>query len=239
MKTAISLIGAVIWATSQASAGVQHPEFSFRVSADGVAGGGMASNFGTVQQTGANEWLFSGSYSASPGTVLSWTYLVDPDPFVVGTFTMTNETSAVRDYIVDFSLPIAPALSASLLSGQVAGTLTDANGSGSALLTSVGGGFVYSALADEVLVQGLMANAIQQVTVTNGTSSFSGGSFGFPTPIAGPAINQTIGIRFAFSLSAGDSVSFSSVFVANPVPGPTSLMVAAIFGGIRRRRREC
>jgi len=239
MKFAIGLVSAVIWATSQASADVAHPAFSFRVSADGVAGGGVASDFGTVYQTGTNEWLFSGAYSASPGTVLSWTYLVDPDPFVTGTFTLTNETSAARDYVVDFSLPIEPPMAASLLAGQVAGTLTDANGSGSALLTSVGGGFIYSALADDVVVQGLMANATQQVTVTNGTSSFSGGSFGFPTPVAGPAMNLTIGIRFAFSLSAGDSVSFSSVFVANPVPGPASLMVAAIFGGVRRRRRQC
>ena len=239
MKFAVGLVSAVIWATSQASADVAHPAFSFRVSADGVAGGGVASDFGTVYQTGTNEWLFSGAYSASPGTVLSWIYLVDTDPFVTGTFTLTNETSTAREYVVDFSLPIAPALKASLLSGQLAGTLTDANGSGSALLTSVGGGFIYSALADDVVVQSLMANATQQVTVTNGTSSFSGGSFGFPTPVAGPAINLTIGIRFAFSLSAGDSVSFSSVFVANPVPGPASLMVAAIFGGVRRRRRQC
>jgi len=234
----IVLVGVASLAAASASAGVGHPAFSFRVSTDGVAGSGLASDFGGVQQTGANEWLFSGAYLASPGTSLSWTYLVDPDPFVTGTFTMTNETSSARDYVVDFSLPIAPALSASLLSGQVAGTLTDANGSGSALLTSVGGGFVYSALADEAFVQGLMANATHQVSTANGTSSFSGGSFGFPTPVAGPAINKSIGIRFVFSLSAGDSVSFSSVFVANPVPGPATLVVAAAFAAIRRRRRS-
>jgi hypothetical protein len=233
----IVLFGAVTLAAAPASAAVTHPAFSFRVSADGVAGGGVASDFGSVQQTGVNEWLFSGAYLATPGTSLSWTYLVDPDPFVTGTFTMTNETAAARDYVVDFSLPIAPALSACLLSGQVAGTLTDANGSGSALLTSVGGGFVYSALADDAFVQGLMANASHQVSTANGTSSFSGGSFGFPTPVRGPAINLTIGIRFSFSLSAGDSVSFSSVFVANPVPGPATLMVAATFAAIGRRRR--
>jgi len=237
MKSVIAWTGAVICVTAQTLAGVDHPDFSFRLSADGVAGGGAASDFGSVHQVSQTEWLFSGSYGATSGTLLSWTYLIDPDPFVTGTFTLTNETATARDYVVDFSLSIAPPLKASLLAGQAAGSLTDANGSGSALLTSLGGGFIFSALADETVVQGLMANASQQVSFANGTSSFSGGSFGFPTPIAGPAIDLTIGIRFAFSLSAGDSVSFSSVFVANPVPGPTSLLVAAIFGGMRQRRR--
>jgi len=237
MRFFICLGVGITLVTSQASAAVGGPRFSFNMAADGVAGGGAAADFGSVQQVSQTEWLFSGSYGSTSGTMLSWTYLVDPDPFVTGTFTVTNETSVSREYVIDFVLPIEPALTASLISGQVAGTLTDANGSGSALLTSMGGGFAFSALADGSVVQGLMANASHQISVANGTSSFTGGSFGFPTPIAGPAINMTIGIRFAFSLSAGDSVSFSSVFVANPVPGPTSLLVAAIFGGMRQRRR--
>lgn len=231
----ISASASLLFASS-ALGTVSAPPFSFSLAADGIAGGGYAADFGSVVQTAPTEWLFQGSYQGNTGTRLAWIYLVDPDPFVTGTFTVTNETSASRDYVLDFSLPISPPLAASLLSGQVSGTLTDSNGSGSALMTSINGGFVYSALADDSFVQGLMANAFQQVTSASGTTSFSGGAFGFPEPVPGPAINSTIGIRFAFTLSAGDSVSFSSVFVANPIPAPSALIVCSLLGlGSRKR----
>jgi len=221
-----------------AMGGVSNPPFFFNLSADGVAGGGNVADYGSVVQVAPTEWLFAGSYHGNAGTTLSWIYLVDPDPFVTGTFTVTNETNASRDYLLDFSLPISPALTESLLSGQMSGTLTDSNGSGAALMSSINGGFVYSALADGFFVQGLMQNASQQVTTASGTTSFSGGSFGFPVPVLGPAINSSIGIRFAFSLSAGDSVSFSSVFVANPIPAPAALVMGALMGlGSRKRDR--
>lgn len=229
-------IGVALFTASVSLGAVSVPPFSFSLAADGVAGGGNVADFGTVVQTAPTEWLFQGSYHGNSGTALSWIYLVDPDPFVTGTFTVTNETTTTRDYVLDFVLPISPALTASLLSGQVSGTLTDSEGSGSALLTSISGGFVYSALADDSIVQGLMANALQQVTSVNGTTSFSGGSFGFPVPVSGPSINSSIGIRFAFSLSAGDSASFSSVFVANPIPAPSVLVVGCLLGVGSRKR---
>lgn len=229
-------VGASLLCAATALGAVSEPPFAFLLSSEGVAGGGSASDHGSVVQVAPTEWLFQGSYLGNSGTTLSWTYLVDPDPFITGTFTVTNQTNAAINYLLDFSLSISPPLTASLLSGQVAGTLTDSNGSGSALMTSINGGSVYSALADESVVQTLMANASQQVTSANGTNSFSGGSFGFPTPVSGPAINSTIGIRFAFSLSAGDSVSFSSVFVANPIPAPAAIFMCGFLGLESRKR---
>jgi len=241
MKNTKSLFALSIALCSfEASATIIHPGFNFRIVADGVASAGEASNYGSVTQIAPTEWFYSGSYQGLLGTNLSWAYVVDPDPFITGTFSLTNETALSQQFIVDFSLPISPAMSQSIISGQMSGTLTDANGSGSASMTSTNGGPVYSALADEAFVQGLMSNANQTVTTAFGTTSFSGGSFGQGSTLYGPAINNTIAIRFAFTLSAGDSVSFSSIFVANPVPAPGAIALVGIAGAFvsSRRRRS-
>ncbi len=241
MKNTITVACALLSlgsATLESRADFTPPGFLFRVSEDGVASGGEACNYGTANRVSATEWFFQGLYSNTTGTSISWAYLVDPDPFVTGTFSLTNETAFGKSYIVDFSLPISPAIAQSTVSGQMSGTLTDSNGSGSASMTSTSGGAVYIALADDVLVQSLMSNANQTVSSAFGTTSFSGGSFGQGTPLAGPAINSTIGIRFSFTLSAGDSVSFSSIFVANPVPTPSALAMGLLSGLVARRGRR-
>ena len=215
--------------TLESQADFTPPGFLFRVVESGVASGGEACNFGSVSRVSATEWFFQGNHSNTTGTSMSWAYLVDPDPFITGTFSLTNETAFGKSYVVDFSLPISPAIAQSFVSGQMSGTLTDSNGSGSASMTSTNGGAVYTALADDVLVQSLMSNANQTVASAFGTTSFSGGSFGQGVPpLAGPAINSTIGISFSFTLSAGDSVSFSSIFVANPVPTPGALAMGIL-----------
>ena len=226
-------------ATIQSQATITPPDFQFRVFESGVASGGEACNFGSVDQVSATEWFFQGNHSNTNGTSMSWSYLVDPDPFITGTFSLTNETAFGKSYVVDFSLPISPAIAQSTVSGQMSGTVTDSNGSGSASMTSTNGGAVYTALADDMFVQSLMSNANQTVSSAFGTTSFSGGSFGqgFP-PLAGPAINSTIGIRFSFTLSAGDSVSFSSIFVANPVPTPGALAMGILSLLVARRGRR-
>jgi hypothetical protein len=55
-------------------------------------------------------------------------------------------------------------------------------------------------------------------------------------PVVGPALNATIGLQFRFTLSAGDSVSFSSLFNVVPAPGAIALLGAA--GCISSRRRR-
>lgn len=223
-----------------AGAAETHPNFSFSLTSAGTTVGGSAGTLGTVSQFAATEWFFQGTTNALTGTTLSWAYLVDPDPFITGTFSVANETSIARDYIIDFVLPISPSISASTISGQVAGTLTDSNGTGFASLTSTAGGAVYTALADDLFVQSLMPSANHTVTNPFGTISFSGGSFGQPNAIAGPSVNSTIGIRFAFTLSAGDSAAFSSIFVVTPVPAPGALALGlmSVVLGKRRRRRS-
>ena len=242
MKNTTTVVCALFslgFVTLESRADFTPPGFLFRVVESGVASGGEACNFGSVSRVSATEWFFQGNYSNTTGTSMSWSYLVDPDPFITGTFSLSNDTLFAKAYEVDFSLPISPAIAQSFVSGQMSGTLTDSNGSGSASMTSTNGGAVYTALADDVLVQSLMSNANQTVASAFGTTSFSGGSFGQGVPpLAGPAINSTIGISFSFTLSAGDSVSFSSIFVANPVPTPGALAMGLMSGLVARRGRR-
>ena len=144
--------------TFETQADFTQPGFLFRLFEGGLASGGEACNFGSVTQVAANEWFFQGQHSNTIGTSMSWAYLVDPDPFITGTLSLTNETAFSKEYVVDFSLPISPAIAQSTVSGQMSGTLTDANGSGSASLTSTNGGAIYTALADDMFVQSLMSN---------------------------------------------------------------------------------
>ena len=239
MKVTLTLFSLGV-ATIESQAAITPPDFQFRVFESGVASGGEACKFGSANQVSSTEWFFQGIHSdTTSGTSMSWSYLVDPDPFITGTFSLTNDTLLAKAYVIDFSLPISPAIAQSTVSGQMSGTLTDSNGSGSASMTSTSGGAVYTALADGMFVQSLMSNANQTVSSAFGTTSFSGGSFGQGLPpLAGPAINNTIGIRFSFTLSAGDSVSFSSIFVANPVPTPGALAMGLLSGFVARRGRR-
>jgi hypothetical protein len=68
-------------------------------------------------------------------------------------------------------------------------------------------------------------------------------SFGNPIPsLAGPSALASIGIDLEFTLTPGDSASFTSIFVVVPVPVPepgtfslVSLGILGIAAGGRRR----
>ncbi len=229
---------AVAFSYSEAHATLVPPSFGFTLQSGGTVVSGNAGDFGSTTNVSPTEWFFYGSCTAMTGTSMSWAYLVDPDPFVTGSLSITNESAFAREYVVDFELATSISMPSTLISGQVSGSLTDSNGSGAALLTSTAGGAVYTALGDGLFVHSLMSNASQSVSSAFGTTSFTGGSFGTPTPLAGPAINNTIGIRYAFTLSAGDSVSFSSIFVANPVPAPGAIALGILTGVIGRGGRR-
>ncbi len=245
MKSSLRLffVGAIVASmTASASADVVAPSFQFSFATVGNSGvAHSASQYGSTTHMSGQQWFFNGSCADSSMGTLSWSYLVDPDPFITGTVSLTNTTALTQTYIVDFALDIDPVLLAgSYISGQATGSVTDANGSGLATIASNGATPIYSALGDGQFIQGLMSNFSHSANSPYGSSSFSGGSFGNPNgSLMGPAINSTIGIRFAFSLTSGDSISFSSVFVANPVPAPgaLALLLGAGLTGIGRRRR--
>jgi hypothetical protein len=180
---------------------------------------------------------------------LSWNLQFDPDPFITGSVTLTNLTAVTQNFNLSFSLPVTPAIPGpSLYKGSITATVTDRNNSGSALIDDYTGNGIYAGLIDGTSILPLFAVSPLQCGPGAGCSATgSDYSAGFGSFIGGgPAVNSSIGTTLKFSLSAGDRVTFNTLFEvvaldANPVPVPAAvwLLGSAMIGlvGISRRRR--
>jgi hypothetical protein len=235
----IGVVGACL--ASPAQAGVVEPEFNIGF-ADGFSSFmGPAQKWGSYTQIAPTVWRATGAmYSSPTQSTLTWHMSVDPDPFVQGTFTVSNDSNETREYTVDFILPISPAIpDASFIAGSVSGTLTDSNGNGSAAMSSIAAGSIYTSLIDGAPVRTLLNGSAFGVSTAFGSTNFGTESFGYPVgSLVGPAASTSIALQFRFSLSAGDTASFSSVFIVNPIPAPGALALLAVAAGCQRRRRR-
>ncbi len=171
----------------------------------------------------------------------SWQLGVDSDPFVTNNFTITNTSGSTQTYTMTAVIGVSPAIVNPLMRGSVGLTLTDNNDDG-ATLTDASGASIYKALID-----GNSARTLWDAPISFGTSSTTSANtdFGFPTrEVAPESVDSTIGITMMFTLTAGDSASFTSNF--NVIPSPVPVPAAAwLFGSgllglgaaARRRRR--
>lgn len=173
----------------------------------------------------------------------SWDLFVDPDPVINGIISVTNPTAVTQTYTLNVSMPISPQLiGGSLTGGSVVGGVTDNNGNGAVLSTSGANPFYYSQIDGGNYVPLFTAPTV--VTVVNPFDSASTGkaTFGAPIPSQpGPAVLSSIGIKLTFQLSPFDSASFTSVFVANPIPEPATwgmLLTGVALIGARFWRRK-
>ena len=226
---------------SSANASIVAPNFQIGF-ADGFSSFmGPAQQWGSYTQIAPTVWRATGSMVSDPTqSTLTWHMMVDPDPFVQGTFSVSNDSSVTREYVVDFVLPISPAIpNASYIAGSVSGTITDSNGDGSATVASTGGGSIYNAFIDGAPIRTLLTGSSFGVSSAFGSTNFGPESFGYPIgSLTGPGASTSIALQFRFSLSAGDTASFSSIFVVNPIPAPGAMVLLAIGGLCARRRRR-
>lgn len=206
-----------------------------------------ANEVGNSWANGNSTFGYSGSISSpfdAPGFIVSWGLLVNPDPFIVGNLVVTNTSASTQTFFLDVALPIGVSLSSTLIGGSVTGTVTDLTGDGATVAATSPNDSIYRALTDVdggfngnlagSLLTGASASAGQFQSATIGPDQF-----GSPIPsMPYGAVTTNIAIRLAFTLTAGDSASFTSLFVV--VPSPGALAIAA-FGGLvglggRRRR---
>lgn len=233
-KTCLSgAVGAVLWSAVAHASLSFGPGFEVTFTGGNETMSGQASSLGSMTYLGNNIY-HTGGFAAVTAGYLQWDALIDPDPFINGTFSITNTANSTQTFTVNFTLDSSVQFAQSLMNGAFAGTLNDANGDGSASIGRVAGsaGF-YSALIDGNLVRSLGSSAYSYSGAAFGSSQVGPESF---DPVVGPALNATIGLQFRFTLSAGDSVSFSSLFNVVPAPGAIALLGAAGCIGSRRRR---
>jgi len=158
---------------------------------------------------------------------------VKEDPYIDGVFAVTNNSlTNTQTYTVLFTLPISPAITPSSLSGaSVIGNLT-VNGDGGTLGHSAGAP-MFTAFLDGVPYDTLLPSD-SSVTLAFGSGSTGADSFGLPgLTQPGPAVSTSIGIQLTFTLTPGDSASFTSRFEVVPVPEPvTALMLGGGLVGL-------
>jgi hypothetical protein len=183
----------------------------------------------SAQQLVSSTALWNGAINNASGNA---------DPFVNLAFGLTNVTLAPLEFTVSITVPIAPPIpGATLHGGSTGGSVTDSNFNGvggMSTIVSVPGTPFYSGQIDGVGVLSIYPDP---------TSFPAGGIFAFPgqtvnipalnpglpgpTLPSGPAL-LTIGIAHHFLLAAGDSISTSSFFVVQPVPEPSSFVLALV-----------
>jgi hypothetical protein len=189
---------------------------------------------------------FAGTWTPTSDWSSTYNVTVDSDPAVTAIYSIQNVANVPHQYTVISTLPIS-ALTPGATIGSVSGSVTYGfnNGlTGVATVSSTGSLPFYQS----------QINGNNWVSLYNGPGqSFStlpfpgsssatvpGASFG-PTLYSGPAATS-IGIVLNFTLSPGDTASFTSVFAIVPVPEPSSVVMAACGAlalvGIAIKRRK-
>lgn len=176
------------------------------------------------------------------GTLGAWGNV---DPFTNLAFNVTNIALVPVGFTVSVLLPIAPIPGATLHGGSTGGSTTDANNSGTGGLSTLAGIPYYAGQIDGATVLPIYPDptsftfffAGQTVTIPALNPGLPG-----PTLPSGPAL-ASIGIVHRFLLSPGDTAAGTSFFIVEPIPEPSSIVLAVIGGmGLllwaRRRRRK-
>ncbi len=188
-----------------------------------------------VQDGDKWKYQIDGSYNQH-GYAMTVHFVIEPDPTITGNVAITNLTTLPQNYSFSFTLPVVPPFNPSQLNGSVGLTVTA--DSTAATVATVAPDALYTALIDGTSVHTLMNNPFS-LSAAAFDSNVATDKFGIPAPVAGGAVNASIGINLHFSLTPGDQAGITSQFTANPVPEPSSLL-GLTFGALAlvyRRRK--
>jgi len=165
----------------------------------------------------------------------SWNLTVDPDPFISGSFSVTNTSAMIQTFDITFGLPVSPSFTNGYMTGSLSGSYFDADNSGSATLNLN----AWDGQIDGLTQMNLFGYA--GPCLGTGCSVTIGEVTQGPTLYTG-AVNSTIGIHMNFDLSAGDSVTFYTLFDVTPVPVQTAVWLfgSGLIGlvGFARRKQK-
>ena len=199
------------------------------------AGGGYG--YSNTQETTANPDGSFGLSGVAGGAAVGaafdcdWSIVVNPDPQITSTFTLTNISGVTQTFIMNVTLPIAALGPATVQGGYygdaVNGTVYTDNNNNGVTLATVGANPFYTALVNGIASQGLGSFTLTSGPGTIGDTSQE--TWGTPIPSApfGPA-STNIRIRWQFSLTAGDSVQTKGFFQVEQAPEPATVALMGL-----------
>lgn len=192
----------------------------------------LSSTSSSITQSGTTTQMM-GSFSMDGVWDYNWNLMADADPFIGGTFSITNTSSITQSFDITFSLPISPSFNDGYKTGSLGLSFSDTGGSSGASFSLTD----WSGLIDGATAMNL--TTISGPCIGTGCSVTLATITEGPTFFTGP-VNSDIGIHMLFDLSAGDSVNFNTSFEVTPVPVPATLWLLGsgligLAGFIRRR----
>jgi len=176
---------------------------------DNVASGATLANAETLENGSGTSVV---AWETQNGLQLTdWSITVDSDPLVTNNFAITNTSSSTQTFTIGTTISVLPAIPNGLMRGSIGLSVTDNNNDGATLSTS--GQSIYTAFIDGTGARTLWDSPTSFSPSFNGSTISDNINFGFPTrELAPESIDSTIGITITFSLTAGDSASFTSNF---------------------------
>lgn len=159
--------------------------------------------------------------------------------------TFYNASFSARTFYFTQYLNVAGGSPSAIMSGSISATLTDVNGNGIASFGNAGANPIYRAMVNDTVVRSLWSTYsfsfngayLSQSTANVSTPGANQSVFQNEALPTGVPVDGLLAIDLAFTLSAGDSVTFASTFSVVPAPGAVALMAIAGGSVFGRRRR--
>jgi hypothetical protein len=187
---------------------------------------------------GNGSYTYSGDYYA-PDWGLDYDLLAKDDPFVNAVYGLTNNSNITQTFILTVLLPVSPPITpSSLMGGSTGGSINDANFDGVGTLTTAGPGTsFYLGLIDLGGALPIYPDFFSvSVPFQGGTANIPAVAVGLPGPTqVGPPVISSIGIQHMFTLTPGDTVAITSLFVVTPEPTSCMLLGLGALALCRRR----
>jgi hypothetical protein len=204
------------------------PAFTLDIASS--AGGDAVHVTPTLTANPNGTYSASGQASFADSFTLLFDFVLNPDPAVSGSFTLTNASAESRSFSVSATLGVLPVAGPTRIGGSYGETTyTDENGDSTVTLSASSSDPFYRAQIDGI---GVVDLGSFDVTAFGGPGVFGTISpeiFG-PNDV-GPAVSGSIGVTFpGFTLTAGDKVHVPFEFVVVPEPAftPTFASVFAL-----------